>query len=264
MSTYVEGFTESSAVRLRHLRLDGAGTPVVFLHGLMGSGSCWGPIARALRGEFEVVLPDARGHGRSSAPDDGYSYDEHAADVTSLIHSLELNRPVLVGHSMGGMTAAIVAAQLGEELSGLILVDPTFISPEWQQEVWESNVIDDHRAALTRTKAALLADAQTRHPLRTDEMIEHQVQARLDTSVQALDVLAPPNPEFRPLVRSFEVPCLLVVGDSTLVSYELASELSSLSPNLAIEKVPGAGHGLPFDYPEALAAIVLSFLRSLK
>lgn len=97
----------------------------------MGSGACLSPLARSLEDDFDVVMPDARGHGRSSAPSEGYLYSHHAEDVHGLIEALELSDPVLLGHSMGGMTATVVASQLGSALRGVILVDPTFISPEW-------------------------------------------------------------------------------------------------------------------------------------
>ena len=67
----------------------------------MGSGACWTPIARALAGRFDVIMPDARGHGQSSAPGDGYRYEDLARDVIGLIAALDLSHPLLVGHSMG-------------------------------------------------------------------------------------------------------------------------------------------------------------------
>lgn len=109
--TWTSGVCETSGIDIHYLRTGGAGDPVVLLHGLMGSGACWTPLARALEGEFDVVMPDARGHGDSSAPHHGYRYDDHASDVVGIIRGLELSRPVLLGHSMGGMTAAVVASR---------------------------------------------------------------------------------------------------------------------------------------------------------
>jgi N-formylmaleamate deformylase len=163
----------------------------------MGSGSCWAPLARALEGEFDVVMPDARGHGRSTAPRSGYSYDELAADVVGLIDSLQLSRPILTGHSMGGMTAAVAAIRCGANLRSLVLVDPTFISPELEREVFESDVVDQHRVALQLSRSELVADARAQHPHRSAEMVELQAQARLNTSLVAFAVLDPPNRELR-------------------------------------------------------------------
>jgi len=258
-----DGTCETKDVRVHYVRTGGGGQPVVLLHGLMGSGLCWSPLARALEGEFDVVMPDARGHGGTSAPEFGYSYDELAGDVLGLVRALQLSRPVFIGHSMGGMTAAVAAQRSGGNLRGLVLVDPTFISPNRQQEVWESDVADQHRHALCLSKSELVAEARARHPHRSAEIIDLQVEARLNTCLSALGVLAPPNPDFRAVIHAIEVPTLLLVGDSPVVSIDLAVELRHINPLVSVEQIPNAGHGLPFDQPEHLGRAVAAFLRGL-
>ena len=113
------------------------------------------------------------------------------------------------------------------------------------------------------SRSELVADARARHPQRSLETIDIQVDARLKTRMGALDVLAPPNPDFRDVVRAIGVPTLLVIGDSPVVSREVASELSDLNPHLRVEQIPDAGHGLPFDQPVALARTVTAFIREL-
>ena len=260
MNEWHPGTCETNGIRMNYVRTGRSGTSVVLLHGLMGSGECWTPLARAIQGEFDVVMPDARGHGQSSAPLSGYSYDHLAGDVLGLVQGLQLTRPVLIGHSMGGMTAA-VAAQRSRNLSSLVLVDPTFISPELQQEVWESDVVDQHRRALLLSKSDLAEEARARHPHRSAEIIEIQAEARLRTCLSALEVLTPPNPDFRSLVRALDVPTLVVIGDSPVVSLEVAAELSQINPLVTSRQIPNTGHGLPFDQPEHLAQAIASFLR---
>lgn len=76
-------------------------------------------------------------------------------------------------------------------------------------------------------------------------------------------MLVPPNPDFRAVVRAFDVPTLLVIGDSTLVSLDVAVELSGINPLVSVEHIPDAGHGLPFDQPEHLERAVTAFLQTL-
>ncbi|MDC3954764.1 alpha/beta hydrolase [Polyangium jinanense] len=264
MTTWIREVCETNGINIHYLRTGGAKDPVVLLHGLMGSGACWTPLARALEGEFDVVMPDARGHGGSSAPHHGYRYDDHASDVVGLIRGLSLSRPVLLGHSMGGMTAAVVASRGAGIIRGLILVDPTFLSPERQREVRDSDVADQHRQALGLQKSDLVAQARARHPRRSPEIVELQAEARLKTCMGAFDVLTPPNPAYRDVVSAIDVPSLLVMGDcSPVVTLEMATELRSLNPRVRIEQVQDAGHGLPFEQPERLGEVVLSFLREL-
>ena len=264
MTAWISDVCETNGVDVHYVRTGGAGHPVVLLHGLMGSGACWTPVARTLERVFDVVMPDARGHGRSSAPDHGYGYDDHANDVVGLVRGLGLARPVLVGHSMGGMTAAVMASREAAAIRALVLVDPTFLSPERQREVRDSDVADQHRRALGLTRSELVAEGRARHPHRSLEIVELQAEARRQTRMGAFDVLTPPNPAYRDVVRAIDVPCLLVIGDrSPVVTLEMATELRGLNPRLRIAQVPDAGHGLPFEQPERLGELVASFSREM-
>lgn len=100
----------------------GDGPPVVVLHGLFGSSRNWRGIARALSAEHRVICVDLRNHGRS--PWIGsMTYSEMAADVRALIRSEQLDRPVVIGHSMGGKTAMTLALESPESVGRLIAVD---------------------------------------------------------------------------------------------------------------------------------------------
>jgi pimeloyl-ACP methyl ester carboxylesterase len=254
---------EANGINIHYLRTGGSKPPLVLLHGLTGSGACWIPLARALEGAYDVVMPDARGHGNSSTPLDGYRYEDYASDVVGLIQELGLAVPVLLGHSMGGMTAAAVASQLATAIRGLILADPTFLSPQRQREVHESDVVEQHRRLLGLDKGEVLAQARARHAHRSSEIVELVTEARLKTRLGAWDVLTPPSPEYHQLVSAIGVPILLVIGDAPVVSLEMARELQKLNPRLRVEQIRGAGHGLPYDQPERFEAIVSSFLRSV-
>ncbi|UDY24403.1 alpha/beta fold hydrolase [Nocardioides sp. Kera G14] len=243
---------------ISYLRTGGVMPPAMLLHGLMGSGAGWTPVARLLDAELDVVMPDARGHGRSNAPASGYRYLDLAADVAALVQELGLSHLVLIGHSMGAMTAALTATQIGRLLRGLVLIDPTFLSSERQLEVYESDVAEQHSHALNLGKSALLEDALTRHTHRSREVVELQVEARLNTSPAALDILRPPNPPYRELVSALEVPTLLVIGDKPVVTPDMATELCKLNPRLRVDQIDDAGHGLPFDQPERLAQTILT------
>src|ERR1700751_2592018 len=97
---------------------------------------------------------------------------------------------------MGGMTAAVVASEIGDVISGVILADPTFLSPQRQREVCDSDVAEQHRRLLSLNKDKVLAEARTRPPQRSSEILELLAKARLQTRLSAFDVLTPPNPEY--------------------------------------------------------------------
>lgn len=257
-----DGVCDVGAVAIRYRRSGWGRPPLVALHGLLGGGACLVPMTRPLTNGFDVVLPDARGHGGSSAPDHGYRYCDLADDVARLIDSLGLRRPVLLGHSMGGLTAAAVAARLGPAIGALVLVDPTFISPERQRQVFESDIVAEHRRALDQGRETLIGRMRRSHPHRSPDLLERLVDARLSTGPSALEVLAPPYPDFRALIGEVRARSLLLIGDRGVVSLDLARELQTLNPRLCCRVVRDAGHGLPYDQPEAAGAAVAAFMET--
>ncbi|WBL76061.1 alpha/beta hydrolase [Bradyrhizobium xenonodulans] len=263
MTSWIRGTCTANDIDIHYLRTGGNKPALIALHGLTGSGVCWTPLARALEDRYDVIMPDARGHGASSAPARGYLYQDLANDVTGLIQALGLASPVLLGHSMGGMTAAAVASEAGTAIRGVILADPTFLSLERQREVYASDVAEQHRRIFGRDRDEVLAEARQRHRHRSLELIELIIDARLGTEMRAFEVLTPPNPDYRELVSAISVPNLLVIGDSGVVAVETAHQLQALNPRLRYEVIANAGHGLPYDRPDEFAAVVRSFLETV-
>lgn len=264
MTVWTTQICKVNGIDVHYLRTGGNKPCVVLLHGLMLNGACWTTLARTLEKDYDVIMPDARGHGSSSAPESGYSYNELAADVIGLIDELKLEAPVLLGHSMGGMTAAVVASKSLKQLKGLVLADPTFLTPQWQIEVYQSDVANQHRQVLNRSKQDFLDEMLARRTHRTREVVEQFVQARFQTSIQAFEILKPPNPDYMQLIKAIDVASLLVIGDTnSVVSSEVAAELAVLNPHLQVVQIAQASHGLPYDQPEQFSSVVQTFLRSV-
>lgn len=77
--------------------------------------------------------------------------------------------------------------------------------------------------------------------------------------MSAFEVLAPPNPDWRQLIQEIHVPTLFVIGGRGIVSLATACELQSLNPSLRYELIPDGGHGLPYDEPVRLGAVISEF-----
>jgi pimeloyl-ACP methyl ester carboxylesterase len=264
MTRWAKGICEANGISIHYLRTGGDKPPIVLLHGLMTNGACWTPVARILEENYDVIMPDARGHGNSSAPNHGYCYYNLANDVLSLIEILDLHAPVLLGHSMGGMTAALVANQDPKRLRGLILADPTFLTPHRQWEVYESNISVQHRQILKRPREDVFAEIQIRNSHRSHELIELLLQARFQTSIHAFEILTPPNPDYMELIKTLDIPCLLVIGgDGAVISPLVAEELARLNQCLEVVQIAEAGHGIHYDQPNRFSAVVKVFLQSV-
>ncbi len=264
MASWIMRTCKANGIDVHYIRTGGNKPPIVLLHGLMLNGACWTPLARSLERDYDVVMPDARGHGYSSALEHGYSYNHLATDVLCLIETLGLESPIIIGHSMGGMTAAVVASQLRKQLRALILADPTFLTPERQYDVYKSDIIDIHRQILNQPKERYLAERRARDN-RPQEMIELFAQARFQTSIHAFDILRPPNPDYTQLMNTLDIPSLLIIGDvGSVVTAETAASLSEINQHLETVQITNAGHAVPFDQPERFSAVVQTFLNRLQ
>ena len=264
MTDWSTGNCETNGINIHYTRTGGSKPPLILLHGLTANGACWTALAHAIERDYDVIMPDARGHGKSSVPDYGYRYEDHANDIVGLIAALRLSPAILIGHSMGGMIAAVAASRNPQLLRCLILADPTFLSPEVQREVRDSDVADQHRRYLAMSLDDVVAEARMRHPARSLDSIERIARARLQTSLAAFDVLTPPNPDYKQVVSAIEVPSLLVIaGPAGVVSPGVAADLQRINPRLQVAQIPEAGHGLHYDQPERFAVVVKSFLRSI-
>jgi len=108
----------------------GSGPPVVFLHGLYQDADCWAPLAADLAASYRVISYDLRGCGRSS-DGAGVTIEQLVADLDALLDSLGVERPALVGHSLGGQVALLYAVERSARLRGLVLagVSPLAMDP---------------------------------------------------------------------------------------------------------------------------------------
>ncbi|MCC6235701.1 MAG: alpha/beta hydrolase [Verrucomicrobiales bacterium] len=115
-------FAEVNGIRL-HYRIAGQGDPVVLLHGYTQDSRMWLPLMAELARTQNVIAPDLRGFGKSSAPAQGYSKVELAQDVHALLRSLGHRRVRVVGHDIGLMVAYAYAAQHPGEVDRIVLMD---------------------------------------------------------------------------------------------------------------------------------------------
>lgn len=262
MTDWQTAFCKTNEIHQHYTRTGGNKPPLILLHGLTGNGICWTPVTKALTLEYDVIMPDARGHGKSSVPNTGYRYEDFAKDVEELIASLGLSFPIIIGHSMGGMTAALVASRKKALLGGLILADPPFLSLAVQHEVYNGDTIKQQQRFLKKPFNEVLEEAQIRQPHRSLDTLKRINKARHQTSIIPFQVLKPPYPDYQRLVRDIDCSSLLIIADKGIVSTAVAEELQDINPKLQIEIITEVGHGLHYDKPEKFTAVVQSFLRT--
>lgn len=183
---WAEGTVEANGIWLHYTRTGGDGPVLVVAHGVFDDAPCRTPLATAVAGDYDVVMYDARGHGRSDAPESGYTVADRVADLVGLLDALDVEDPVLFGHSMGGDTVLATASSHPDLPRAVVAVDPACLLDHsrdadgddpasdvrqqilWWQDHSKAQLLeaDDelaaHVAAGETELASLLADARLR------------------------------------------------------------------------------------------------------
>lgn len=263
MTTWAEGTVVANGIRIHYWRGPGRGRALVLQHGFGSNARCWHRVGRELAGEWDVIMPDARGHGLTEAPPDGYNPSVMSADLAAFCAALELDAPIVLGHSMGGSMVTALAAEHPGVAGAIIPVDPAWfdelpLSPSERNEALE-------RRAMTREQLLALLDEI--HPTWCAEDRDAWAESRQQISVEAAtQVLAGIGRDWRADVRRFGCPALLVTADVALggiVTPDVAAEAQRLNPLVQVAHIADSGHDVYRDQFEAFVAAVRSFARSL-
>lgn len=259
----VRGSTDVGGVHLAWRRSGprGESPAVVLAHGLTDSAECWGRTAQLLAQHHDVIAYDARGHGGSSRADD-YGAEAGARDLVGLVRALRLERPVIVGHSMGAVVAVLAARQI--EAAALVSEDPA-----WDAPTDGSKDIAASRRRVTEIVTASevdrLAHGRARHPGWSRDDLAAWSAAQLQVDPDVVDWFGSWRTisRWREHVRGQTCPGLLLIGDSGAVTPSAAAEAQGLWPRLQVAQVHGAGHDVHRDRPEAFWQELHGFLSTV-
>ncbi|MBV9323947.1 MAG: alpha/beta hydrolase [Chloroflexi bacterium] len=241
-----------------------AAPPLVFLHGLAGLLDD-DTFVNLLAERYHVIAPELPGYGGSEGEtllEDMLDFALHGWDV---IDELQLERPTLVGHSLGGMIAAEMACLAPAAIHKLVLVNPFGI---WMNErpipdlfallpfeFGEYLFYQPDRAAALLRGATDSADPDALRQFFIDNA------RRLGTAGKILFPI--PNRRLSKRLYRLGAETLVVWAEhDRLLSTEYAAAWQQLLPHGSTTIIPGAGHMLPYEQPRALAASVLAFLES--
>ncbi len=240
--------------------------PLVLLHGITDSGLCWRRLALALAEDYDIIMPDARGHGRADAPQTGYSPDHHADDVAGLVRALGLERVLVVGHSMGAMNAAVLAADYPDRVRGLVLEDPPWHmhppSAGYREQMvgeWRQRIMERQSSSVEALIAAQRVESPGWHEIEFADWAE----AKQQTSPYVVGYISEARRSWREIAPWITCPTLLIHADNeagAIVTPEVAAEAARLLPAGRVVHLGGAGHNIRREQFEAYLAVVAAFL----
>lgn len=236
-----------------------AGTPLLIAHGLFGSARNWGVIAKRLSATRPVITVDMRNHA-GSAWYDSHSYPDMAADLAEVI-----TQPTdVIGHSMGGKAAMVLALTRPDLVERLIVADiaPVAYGHSQMQFIKAMRAVDlskvEKRSDASEQLAAHVGDP-TLQAFFTQSLDVKGKRWKLN-----LDALAAEMPNilgFPEVDGAFEKPTLFLSGAlSDYVTRDVRPVIKQLFPLARFAKIPGAGHWLHAEKPREFEASVRAFL----
>jgi len=275
MSKWFDKYIYTNGLKLHYYRTGGDKPQVVINHGAGDDGLCWTHVVMELEHDYDVIMPDARGHGKSASGKGDYSLQQRVADLAGLIKALKLDRPVVGGHSMGADTSMHLAAEHPRLIRGVFLEDPPITLPGEQlgngEQVIEPEEIGKMMVKFMRMfkfmpKFVGIRMARKGMPAYPYEEIHPWLNAKKRLSFDFLGSMGKMDIEFS---KSFEVigkiqsPVLLFIGDRekmSIMSQEAAQQAADANDKLRVVHLEGASHDIRrtrFDgYMPALKAFL--------
>lgn len=258
------------AVELRAWEWPGDVPAALLLHGIGNYGRYWDFFADAIAGRLRLVATDARGHGESGRPADGYAPAEFVADALAVLDALAIERALVVGHSMGGTHAIRLAAAHPDRVERLVIVDAgTEAIREGSERARRLSLerperfeyADDALAYLRRTSPGYSEDVyknRMRWLFREDggDFVWRSSRDALAS------IMSSARDDLWDSLRAIRCPVLLVRGTrSNVLSADVAERMvRSLANGRLVEL--DAGHNVPLDRPTELAEAVMRFAAS--
>ena len=247
----------------------GAGPALAILHGLFGAGRNWATIAQRLAAHRRVVALDLRNHGASPWAE-AMDYAEMADDVRATMQALGHRRYALLGHSMGGKAAMVLALAHREEVERLVVVDiaPAAYPPHHLAYVQAMRGLD--LAGVTRrAEAEAQLAAAVPNPAKRAFLVQNLVfdegRARWRLNLDAIERAMPTLIGFPalPAGASYHGPALFVAGGrSDYLRPEHEPAIRRLFPVARIAHIADAGHWVHAERPREFLAFIEPFLAA--
>ena len=235
---------------------------VILVHGWMMSGAVFDDLLEVLNLDgLRIIVPDLRGSGRSERPEDGYSLARYAADVLTVADAVGARRFVVVGHSMGGQIAQLLAAQHPERVAGLVLLCPVpgagMALPADAQALFRG-------CAEQREPQRIILDLACKQldPARRERLLDDSMQTARACIQQAFDAWTAGG--IRDKLQHVTAPTLVVATDDPFLPPAfLREQVVGPIAGARLCYLPGPGHYPQVERPRETAALLTAFLTPL-
>lgn len=239
---------------------------LVLAHGLTDNALCWHQFASDLEADFDIIMYDAYGHGKSSRVDTQKRFNL-VDNLNELIDALNLEKPGVIGHSMGAATAAAFAARYPDKLTALVLEDPPWSDPEHEQQDINDSLQEwkqKNKAYKNKSIKELMKHKKKESPTWEEIILPEWAQAKHDIDPAFFDHFSFDFKDWRELARAIIVPTLIVTGDNNLgaiITPKLGVEAVQLLTKGEFGHISNAGHCVRYEQYQPYLTMVQLFLK---
>lgn len=260
-SDLMDSHVSVNGVRIAYT-LAGRGKPLLFLHGWMCNRQFWNKQVEFFSQNHQILTIDFRGQGGSDVPGGGYTVEQLAEDVFTVMKKLAIDRTVVIGHSMGGMVAQEFCKNYAQKVSGLVLV--TTIAADLEDRLI-SKRIEKNSAALGFQKAFLKYFYGWFAPATERGIVEWVRKEMLKTPEKVgLDLVrAYSRFDLRAYLPNFRMPCLVIGARADVSAVPVESQmLAELIPGSRVIMIEKCGHFPMLEKPEEFDNLLIEFLST--
>ncbi|MET7690442.1 alpha/beta hydrolase [Streptomyces sp. NPDC005483] len=240
---------------------------MLLVHGWGGDGREWSPHAETLADRFRIVVPDLRGHGRSEVPDEGNTPTEMASDLATMIEELGTGPVTVVGHSMGGQVANLLAVHHPHTVRSVVALDPAHGAHGAEVKQIPTRLAE-YRERGARAAASFVAGAfslqappglrtaHVRTMLGTPDHVIAQSYAGMYTDTDAVGV----RPQSEAYLRRRLQPALAVWTSAEAARWERST---LHTPGSRVDHWPDSGHYLHEEHPRRTVRLIEDCVASV-
>jgi pimeloyl-ACP methyl ester carboxylesterase len=248
----------------------GSGQPMILIHGYPLSGELFKNNRAALSRSFRVITVDLPGFGNSVAPSREASIENYAATMLGFMDALKIDKAVVGGMSMGGMTLLQMYKTAPERFSGLVFIDTT-ADPAGIAEAasWRGNAEQAEQMGVASLVPGLLprmltGESRMAMPNQVAHLSSLVKQASLNGAIGGGNALAA-RPDANPVLPTINVPTLLIFGvEDNVTPIELAMKMNAGIAGSKLVLIPGAGHAATFEKAAATNRAILDWAATLR
>ena len=259
----------ANGIKLHVYRTNTDKPPLLFSHGRSDNGLCFWPIAKQFADEYEIVLYDARNHGQSENPESSTGLMDRVRDLAGLIAALKLQKPKLVGHSLGAVTVALLAGSYPHVPDCIVLEDPPpfeLMAAENEQALARHQGWEEFIGAIKEKSVSELVEMiRKESPAWPAAELEPWAQSKLQYHLRPFGEDRIDVAIGKQIVSQITCPTLLITADldkGSIYPPQAADELVAALPNAKHVNISGAGHNIRREQPDAYLTAVRNFLKA--